>query len=272
MRLKVWTILASLLTTATVVTGCHVFGRQNPAIERWSGPVADLRAQWNSAAGIDLLNGPAVPVRAYLESRWLAQWAGSMDYTYPGFTDAVAPNVDAASDIGASQRRPEVSAHLVDPFVGTDHFRILSIGGSDRDMTAIVCNYTYSMSTKNDDGTYSSVARTQTREPRGIFAEWISLSAPAEQTQPALPPQEGPAPAPSANVFGGWQVTGNLSSISTELPGFDEVWPTYDADTQACVDQAPDPPARIAFLINGNHPREDFPTSAPSPGWPEKRS
>lgn len=262
---------ALLLTTSTALTGCHVFSSNPPAIERWSGPVADLRTQWTSATGVDLLSGPSVPVRAYLESRWLAQWAGNMDYAYPGFTEAVAPNVDEPSDIGASQRRPQVSSHLADPFVGTDHFRILSIIGSDRDMTAIVCNYTYSMSTKNDDGTYSSVARTQTREPRGIFAERISLSTPLE-TQPALPPQEGPAPAPSANVFGGLQITGNLSSISTELPGFAKVWPTYDADTQACVEQAPDPPARIAFLINGNHSRDDFPTSAPSPGWPEKSS
>jgi hypothetical protein len=272
MRLKVWTPVALLLTTASVVTGCHVFGSRDPVIERWSGPVSELRAQWTSAPGIDLLAGPAVPIRAYLESRWLAQWVGNIDYAYPGFTEAVPPDVDDSPDIGARQRRPIVKTQISAPFIGNDHFRILSIDDSGRDLTATVCNYTYAISKKNDDGTYSSAVRSQTREPKGIFAERISLVASTTQTEPALPPQEGPAAAPSVDVFGGWQIVGNLASISRSLPGFDEAWPAYDADTQACVDQAPDPPARIAFLVNGNHPREDFPTSTPSPGWPEKSS
>ena len=267
--MRIRTLVAVLLTSSTALTGCDVFSSQDPAIERWGGPVTELRAQWTAAPGIDLLSGPAVPVRAYLESRWLAQWAGNIDYAYPGFTDAVPPD-EEGPDIRARQRRPILDGQIASPFTGTDHFRILSITGSGRDLSAIICNYTYSVSIKNDDGSYYSVVRSLSGEPRGIFAERISLTAPAPQTQPALPPQEGPAPAPSVNVFGGWQIVGNLAYVSVSLPGFDNVWPTYDADTQACVDQAPDPPAKIAFLINGNHPRTDFPTSPASPGWPGK--
>jgi hypothetical protein len=160
-----------------------------------------------------------------------------------------------------------VETHLKSPLIGNEQFRILSITGSGG-LTATICNYTYSVSKPDEDGTFYSVARGQSREPRGIFAEQILLAAPPAPASPPLPAQEGPAAAPAVNVFGGWQITGSLSSISVGLPGFEKAWPTYDADTAKCVATAPDPPARIAFLINGNHPRSDFPTSPPSPGWP----
>jgi hypothetical protein len=266
-RLRTVTVTAAVVTLA--LTGCQLFTKNEPTIQRWSGLVGDLRAQWTAEPGIDLLTGPAVPVRAYLESRWLAQWAGNLDYAYPGFTDAVPPDVIGTADLGAAQRRPVVDTHLKSPLIGNEQFRILSITGSDP-LTATICNYTYSVVKKNEDGTVYSVARTESREPRGIFAEQILLTAPSAPANPPLPPQEGPAAAPAVDVFGGWHVIGNLSVITVGLPGFEKAWPTYDADTAKCVATAPDPPARIAFLINGNHPRSDFPTSPPSPGWPEK--
>jgi hypothetical protein len=259
-----------MMAASTALTGCHLLSSRDPTFVRWSGPVGELRAQWTAGPGIDLLTGAAVPVRGYIESRWLAQWAGSLDYAYPGFTEAVAANVDGGPDIGARQRRPVVETKLSSPLIGNSPFRILSIDGSGRDLWATVCNYTYSVSKKNDDGTYFSVARGESRQPAGIYATRVSLTAPTEPAQPPLPPQEGAATSPEVNVFGGWQVAGYLSSLSTSRPGFEKAWPTYDADTQSCVDQAPDPPARITILINGNHPRSDFPTSPPSPGWPEK--
>lgn len=270
MRTRRIRILATLVAVAsTVLAGCQVDGRQ-PAVQRWSGLVGELRVQWSAEPGIDLRSGPSVPVRAYIESRWLAQYAGSLDYAYPGFAEAVPPNVDGTPDLGAESRRPNVNVGLSSPLIGNDQFHILSIDGSGRDFKATVCNFTYSVSKKNDDGTYFSVARTESREPRGIFASRVSLVAPLEQSQTALPPQEGPAASPDGDVFRGWQIVGNLNSNSRLLPGFEQDWPTYDADTASCVKKAPDPPARIAFLIDGDHPRSDFPTSPPSPGWPQK--
>lgn len=267
-RLRVVTVIIAV--TVFAVTGCHLFTKSEPTIERWSGLIGDLRTQWTAEPGIDLFSGPAVPVRAYLESRWLAQWAGNLDYAYPGFADAVPPNANDAANLGAAQRRPVVDTHLDAPFIGNDQFHIMSISGSVH-LTATICNFNYSVSKPNQDGTVYSLARAQTREPRGIFAEQIFLTAPSTPANPPLPPQEGPAAAPAVDVFGGWQIVGNLSAISVGLPGFDAAWPTYDTDTAKCVAKAPDPPARIAFLINGNHPRSDFPTSPPSPGWPEKK-
>ena len=263
------TVTMIIAVAALALTGCDLFTKSAPTIQRWSGFVGELRAQWTAESGLDLVSGPAVPVRAYLESRWLAQWAGNMDYAYPGFTDAVPPNVRGTSDVGANLRMPDVATHLTSPLIGNEQFRILSISGSSR-LTATICNYTYSVSKPNEDGTFYSVARGQSREPRDIFAEQVLLAAPTSHEAPTLPPQEGPAAAPAGDVFGGWKITGSLSSISVDLPGFEKAWPTYDADTAKCVAKAPDPPARIAFLISGNHPRSDFPTSPPSPGWPEK--
>jgi hypothetical protein len=266
-RLKTVTVAAA--AAALALTGCHLFTKSEPPIQRWSGPVGDLRAQWTAEPGIELLTGPAVPVRAYLESRWLAQWAGNLDYAYPGFVEAVPPDVNGTADLGAAQRRPVVETALDSPFIGNDQFHILSISGSTH-MTATICNYNYSVAKPNKDGTVFSIAAAPSREPRGIYAEQILLAAPSTPANPPLPPQEGSAAAPAIDVFGGWQITGNLSSITVGRPGFEKAWPTYDADTAKCVATAPDPPARISFLISGNHPRSDFPTSPPSPGWPEK--
>jgi hypothetical protein len=164
-RLRTVTVTATAVAVA--LTGCHLFAKSGPSIDRWSGLIGELRAQWTTEPGIELLGGPAVPVRAYLESRWLAQWAGNIDYAYPGFTDAVPPNVRGTNDVAANQRRPDVETHLSSPLIGNEQFRVLSITGSGR-LTATVCNYTYSVSKPNDDGTFYSVARGQSREPRGI--------------------------------------------------------------------------------------------------------
>jgi hypothetical protein len=267
-RLRTVTVAAA--AAALALTGCHFFTKSEPAIQRWSGPVGDLRAQWTAEPGIELLSGPAVPC-GHTSSR--AGWRSGQAVSttpIPGFSDAVPPNVEGTSDIGASQRRPVVDTHLSSPLIGDEQFRILSITGSGR-LTATICNYTYSVVKPNADGTFYSVAHAESREPRGIFAEQILLTAPSTPANPPLPPQEGPAAAPAVDVFGGWQIAGNLSAITVGLPGFEKAWPTYDADTAKCVAKAPDPPARIAFLISGNHPRSDFPTSPPSPGWPEKK-
>ncbi|MCT7661768.1 hypothetical protein [Mycobacterium deserti] len=85
-----------------------------------------------------------------------------------------------------------------------------------------------------------------------------------------MPPQEGPALAPYNNVFGDWKVIGGLSVFASALPGFDEEWPTFQEDEAACVAKAPDSAERRNSLMNGEHPRSDFPTLPAYPGWPSK--
>ena len=257
----------TLLLVITVSSGCHQFQDDAPRLEGWGGPLSDLRAQWTSAPNLDLTTGVAVPVRAYVESRWLAQRQGSLDYGYPGFLDATPPNSEGPP-FGAEFRRPEADNQVQNPFIGNETFRITAFRQEGRNVTATVCRYSYTMATKNDDGSYSSVASRQSGEPRGIDVNRVLLVAPTDDGEP-LPPQEGPEAAPSGNVFAGWSIEGYQDAFFKQDPGFASAWPTYAADLKACVSAAPDSPERRAFLSEGDHPREDFPTSAPSPGWPE---
>jgi hypothetical protein len=135
-------------------------------------------------------------------------------------------------------------------------------------VTVTVCNYRYGMALENGNGTFSSVAGSFTRDT-GITPLLVRLQAPADESA-TLPPQAGPAAAPGIDVFGGWRITGNLNDVSRNVPAFADAWPTYEHDAAACMEQAPDPADRRAFLIKGEHPRSDFPTSPPGPGWPQK--
>jgi hypothetical protein len=78
------------------------------------------------------------------------------------------------------------------------------------------------------------------------------------------------APAPAVDVFGDWNITGPLIDSGRLHSDFPKVWPTHEADLATCIEKAPDPPERRAFLKISEHPRTDFPTSAPSPGWPNR--
>jgi hypothetical protein len=60
-----------------LLTGCHLFNDDEPSIDRSSGPLSEQRYQWTASPGIDLVTGPAVPIRAYMESRMDAQTMGA---------------------------------------------------------------------------------------------------------------------------------------------------------------------------------------------------
>ena len=140
---------------------------------------------------------------------------------------------------------------------------------SGRNVTVTVCNYQYGVAKQEANGNFRALAKTGPVDTRGIYGIRVLLVAPADESTATLPPQKGPAPAPSDDVFGDWQVTGFLtaSADSSKVQ-----WPNYAADQATCVEKAPDPPERRAFLVNGEHPRSDFPTSPASPGWPESTS
>lgn len=202
-----------------------------------------------------------MPVRAYIESRMLAQSMGSLDYAYPGFTRAVPPDPNDA----AWGLRPNVDHSLSKALVGNAGSHFLSLSRSGRTVTATLCDYGYSVASQLDNGMFESVARRTGGQAKGIDVVRVTLAAPIDETSP-LPPQAGPSPAASNDVFGNWQITGFL--FSTNQPEFKSQWPSYQADVATCVDKAPDRPERRASLIDGEHPRSDFPTSPATPGWP----
>jgi hypothetical protein len=260
-------LLSVALATSLVLIGCHRPDSADPAIHRWDGLVSDLRVQWDAEPGIDLLEGLAVPVRAYLESRLLAQYTGQLNQTYPGFTRAVPSNEPGESpNISARDRRPSLENPLTSPVVGNSRFHIQRVESSGHDIAVDVCNYVYGMAEKQTNGKYLPFVDFGPVETRGIITMRILLSAPPNDSATALAPQTGPASAPTNDVFGDWQIVGFL--VATGSQGATGQWPRADADRAACINNAPDPLQRRTFLVTGEHPRSDFPTSPPSPGWP----
>lgn len=242
-----------------MLAGCHLFGDRQQPIQRWGGPLSDLRYQWDAAPGIDVETGAAVVVRAYLESWFLAQSMGSLDYAYPGFNRAVQGS-DPDTNV-----RPNVDHSLTKALIGDARYHILSLIPGDNIMVGTVCNYDYSVATEVEGGKYESVARRLGWRPQGIHVERIVLAVGSDDSD-QLPPQVGTSPAPSQDVFGTWRITGHL--FVTGKSEFRSQWPTFEADLAKCVQFAPDSTERRTFLINGEHPRTEFPTSPASPGWP----
>ena len=256
-----------ILLTSTVFAGCTRQQGSDESVQRWAGVLADLRVHWDAKPGIELVTGVAVPVRAYLESRLLAQYVGKLDQTYPGFARAVPPNEPKDSpNVSARDRQPPLEFPLDAPLFGNITYYIQAVERSGHDVTVTVCNFNYAAAEQHN-GKFVAFDNTGPIESRGVNTFRVLLTAPAEESTSALSPQAGPANSPTNDVFGEWQVTGFLVATGTEY--VKSHWPDFEADRAACVTKAPDPLERRAFLLNGEHPRSDFPTSPPSPGWPE---
>ncbi|KAA0085719.1 hypothetical protein CIW52_07575 [Mycolicibacterium sp. P9-64] len=254
-----------------VLTACNSSNGDKTTVDRSSGPLSEQSFHWTASPGIDLASGPAVPIRAYFESRLDGQTMGSLDYAYPGFDQAVAKKPQEGHDLLTSNLRPDVNRGPVnDPPVGTNRFMIQSVARTDDALIADLCFYRYRLAHENENGSFSSVAEAFATDD-GIDVFRLLLTAPPNAGM-SLPPQTGPAPAPAPapidNVFGDWKITGLLDSFAKSDPKFGGLWPTYDSDLAKCVADAPDPAERRVVLASGQHPRSDFPTSPPSPGWP----
>ena len=81
------------------LAGCR--GKETPpepAFANWPESLGDFRFGWSAEAGVDLVSGPAVPLRAYLESYRIAQLTKDIGAAYPGFDRAVPPLPPPHSD------------------------------------------------------------------------------------------------------------------------------------------------------------------------------
>jgi hypothetical protein len=239
----------------------------------WDGVVAELRVTWGGEPGVNLVEGPAVPLRAYVESTLLAGFTGSIDDVYAGFQGAVLPNEPTSPSISAWDRWPNLNTRQQSPLLGSYKSHILRVAENGEHTTALVCGYDYAVAERTPEGDVISVSQSAADRGLafpGIGVIRVNMRAPTDRVAAASTPQEGPRPAPASDVFGEWKITGFLNSFAVALPGFADEWPTYDADMAECVQKAPDDEARRTFLITGRHPRADFPTPRPSPGWPEQ--
>ncbi len=270
-------LLGSIAVAALCVsiTGCGPKGVRHPPVVPpkipWTATLSDVRAVWSADPGIDLLSGPAVVVRAYLESIFVAANQGDIGYAYPGFTRAVEPNAPAGQPDSARDRWPDTAHPLRDRLVGTDRYHIVGLSTAGPQVAAVVCEWAYGSALDLGDGNYGWKITLPVTDPAArIAVHRVAMTAPQGGTGTPLPPQRGTAPAPVDDVFGGWHIVGH-NMTADRVPGTttDPVqWPAEVADAQSCVDKAPDPVERRLFLLNGAHPRSDFPTQPPYPAWP----
>ncbi|QRY52216.1 hypothetical protein [Mycolicibacterium septicum] len=268
---RIWRTTASIFATLLVISGCNkVVTDPSTSLDRWGGLLSELRVRWSAPEGIDLLNGPAVPLRAYLESRLLAENTGNLEYAYPGFGRAVHPNeAPESANIGGRDRIPTLDYPAITPLIGTSRYHIQSVQSSGHTFTISVCNYVYAVAKQQADGSLRTLIDFGPIESRGVIGMRVTLTAPQEESAPALPPQSGSDPAPSDDVFGGWRVDGFLAATTSYVAA---QWPTFESDRDACIRDAPDSAQHRTFLVTDAHDRVDFPTDAPSPGWPAKPS
>ncbi len=267
-----------LLALCAVVAGCGAGAVRHSAPAPkipWAGTLADIRAVWSAEPGIDLLTTPAVVVRAYIESIFLAANAGDIGYAYPGFTNAVAPNAPQGQPDSARDRWPDTEHPLHDRLVGTDRYHVLRVDTAGRQVAAVVCDWAYASALDLGDGNYGWKSTLPATDPAArIAVHQIVMTTPEDGPVAHLPPQRGTAAAPVDDVFGGWRIVGhNMTADRIPESNTDPAqWPSEVTDAKSCVDKARDPVDRRLYLVNGVHPRSEFPTLPPFPGWPAASS
>ncbi|CAN5513772.1 hypothetical protein BH11ACT7_BH11ACT7_27940 [soil metagenome] len=260
---------AGVLVAVIATGGCgfeaHLPSPATEPLPRWPVFKADLSFVWSAEPGIELLSGPAVIVRAYFESTMNASSAGSNDYLYPGFDHAV-PADENAAEPGSINLWPEIGFPTTAPWVGVTRDHLLRITDRGSTIHAVNCHWTWGAAKLQPSGRYVNGPWEPDRDA-GVSVMRFTLVPPPSGENTTLPPQEGPSKFPVDDVFGDWKVIGKLNQ-STPPATLDREWPEYRQDLEACITKAPESGERRIFLTTGEHPRSDFPTLPPYPGWP----
>ena len=253
----------AVLLAAGCASGSHPASPTSTApAAGWPATLNDFTVVWSAEPGIDVTTWPAVVVRAYTESYLLASITGDNKYLYPGFKQSVDPNKSIDDPTGTQFLWPKTDGTREHPWVGTEQAHILSIKTTGRDVTVVVCEYLFGTAQQGPHRGYTpnvAVAPPQA----GIDSMRLTMTAPANPG-PQLPPQRGPARAPSIDVFNGWRITDHQGGYFARS-GVGTEWPDATENQDACVAEAPGHPN---LARDGEYPRSDFPTLPPSPGWP----
>lgn len=263
---------------------------QESTYPNWPRAADNFRFHWSAAEGVDLVTGPAVALRAYVESyRLVGMVGGDMSVVYPGFLHATPENSRKAEERGDLVQlqyvRPRTRAELEkngwtyrgQQIFGYQPTHILSLVPQGEGYRATVCLGLYSVFETVDDGSgqYISVnADTENglpRYPDGIEVWRVELTdkGPRTSQAPTSPsgPQAGPLPAPIDDVFGSWFVTGASSGVWGPLGDVEDI-DTPEVQAQ-CAGAMPDDAATRTAMSTGVHPAPP-PHGESVPGWPEQ--
>lgn len=250
----------------------------------------DLRFHWSAAQGIDLLTGPAVAVRAYIESYLLVGYAGGdMSAAYYWFTEATARNMPPNGPATIEQLqhvRPETREELEKRgwtdrgrrYSGYQPIHIQDIRKTSewsKVYRATICIGRYSVyeSVADNPSKFYSIdvdPTTFKSRPYGIpKIEIWRVELTEKDTWPDRflnNPQSGPLPAPSGDVFSPWFITG----------ASDSYWGTLNENNvssnevrQQCENAMPDDDATRRAMATGIHDQPP-PHGDPIPGWPKQ--
>lgn len=203
----------------------------------------NYNVRWSADPGIDLFSRPAVVVRAYMESYYLAIHGHALAAGYPGFADAT------------SQQRDRVDFDYwngleLERLAGTQFEHLLALAPTSDGWAATVCSGNYAVMAEKDSRFFNLAGPS----PQ---AETVRIVAP-EQTLPVTSEPlaaEGAERAPSADVFAGWKIAEH-EQAARDQNAYSE-----------CDSRMPD--ARDARPHKVNLPHDaPYPTLAPYPGWP----
>lgn len=253
--------------------------------QNWPTLLDEFRFHWSSEPGIDVTVGPAMIVRAYMESYGTASYTLNKNNVYPGFTRATPENQTPTGDFlwQLVQVRPLGSGYPTTdkearPHFGYQEFHILELEPiKPAGYRALVCSGEYAhfvRSTLQPTKFLSIGSREETAKPyaqgsSGVFPHRIELVQrdPREDAADEQP-QLGKAPAPSDDVFGDWLITGASSSYwgpSTDRIAAAE-FPS-PAEKDRCENAMPTPRDERLALMTGFKDSPP-PHGDPIPGWP----
>ncbi len=256
-----------------------------PMFANWPATLNNFRFQWTAEAGVSLVSGPAVPLRAYLESYRIGQLTEDIGATYPGFDRAVpklpAPNSDAPVQLEVVRPVPGVEQFgPPGPFYGNEFFHILELTPVEDGYRAYVCDGLYNIFREGEEpGKYVSVVKYASNhaglnDVNGIKVWRVEFTdTPPAADAPAMVTgdQRGPNPAPVGDVFGPWRITGASdfawgTDIKREFTA-DETVDGAQRSSQ-CSDLLPQWRTERDAIIK--RVLDTPPDAEPaSPGWPE---
>ncbi|SIN21445.1 hypothetical protein [Mycobacteroides abscessus] len=279
------------LAILLVLAGCHTV--EKPAsppptsqFPNWPVGLNDFRFRWSAESGIDLLAGPAVPLRAYLESHRIGDFTKNPQAVYPGFDQAVAKgplNSDFAAtvDYQLAYIRPFTDPNYgFGPFTtfrGNEYLHILEMTPIENGYRAYVCDGLYKVfraAQLGVQGKYVSIGSEGKPSPagdRGGIQVWRVELTDKSTRATSLSEQRGPNPAPLGNVFGSWFITGASPTGYWGSHPNPDTRPQNDAAykhrREQCSALMPDNAEQRAKFYTGEH--GDLPSLEPGePGWP----
>ncbi|MET0996572.1 MAG: hypothetical protein ABWY20_22020 [Mycobacterium sp.] len=281
-----WRRVAMAVLALSLLAGCSsepaVAPPQSPpSYPNWPESLADFRFRWTAEPGVDLLTGPAVPLRAFLESFRVGDFTKDLDgpdpgfSSYPGFLDAVTrpTGVEGPIPFQITHAWPFPGSNSADePSYGNEYFHVLKLDPIDGGYRAYVCDGQYNV-LRRDRKTPKYVSILGSSDRYSVAKVWrVELRGPVP-AGPGAVPQQGPNPAPIDDVFGDGQITasdhgvwGMSGSLESRSAG-----PIANELHARCLGLMPHSPAEQVALADSEH--DSPPTAEPAvPGWPASAS